>query len=85
VVAKSTPRISRSATKRIWVDSVSAARCNGHRYDLTGGMVFVEPSVITLPEPSPLLEQMSVPCGLWHSATLSFDPPPPRCVDSSFA
>lgn len=71
-------QVSCKSNKRGWVDALSAARCNGHRYDLTGGMAFVEPSIINLPDPSPLLERVTIPSGPWHSAPLFFDPPPPR-------
>ncbi|MBU6238962.1 MAG: hypothetical protein KGQ51_14155 [Planctomycetes bacterium] len=84
-MAEQAPRLARHTTKKVWVDSISATRCRGFGYDLSGGTYFVPPHAFGWSERAALSETVvSVPYLYW-SIPLSIDLPPPRVVLLSIA
>lgn len=84
-MAEQPPRLARLVTKRGWVDSISAARCRGFGYDLSGGTYFVAPHACCWSERTALTETMGSEPYLYASIPLSIDLPPPRTVLLSIA
>ena len=84
-MAEQPPCVARHTTKKVWVDSISAARCRGFGYDLSGGTYYVAPHACGWSERTALTETVVSEPYLYSSIPLSIDLPPPRALLLSIA
>lgn len=75
-----TTNVAGKGFKRIWVDSLSASRCKGHRYDLGGGSCFDVPSFPEWTEETSLTEVLVSWQLRLRSNVCEMEPPPPRAL-----
>jgi hypothetical protein len=84
-IADRTPPSARNAKKNVWLDSISASRCRGFGYDLSGGTFFVSPRPCAWSERTAIIETLAIEACLYSSIPLTVDLPPPRAVFLPFA